>query len=104
MENGAELKVVVHLKGNRAVLGVQGDSTDPVMDVITIVHPEDALEEAFCAAADLVEQARARWATSPRNPAYQGPPPPPAAPATTQPPRRQGRQSQPTPAQTPRMF
>ena len=77
-----ELKVVVSFKGDRATIGVQGKNTDPVMERVPIINQEDALEEVFAAAIDLVARARERWATSPRNPAYQGPPPPPQAPRT----------------------
>ena len=73
-----DIKVVVNIKGDRAIIGVQGPDTDPVMETITIANQEDALQEAFVAATDLVERAQQRWAASPKDPAYHRPPPPPA--------------------------
>ena len=76
----AELKVVITLKEGSATIGVQEKDTDPVMEVVPIVNPEDALQEALVAATCLVERARERWAQAPKNPAYQRPGPPPPAP------------------------
>ena len=73
-----DIKIVVNIKGNRATIGVQAPNTDPVMETITIANQEDALQEAFVAATDLVERAQQRWAASPKDPAYHRPPPPPA--------------------------
>jgi hypothetical protein len=94
-----ELKVVIHLKGTRAIIGIQGTDTDPVVE--TLAQATGSLEEALAYVPGVVERARERWATSPRNPKYEGPPPPPApTPAPGQPARRAA-----TPrVETPRMF
>ena len=83
----SDLKMVIHLWGDRALVGIQQKDCDPVMETVRIVNQEDALQEAFVAATDVVERARAKWTTSPRNPAYQGPPPAPRpqAPAVARP-------------------
>lgn len=80
-----DLKIVVNIKGDRATIGVQAPNTDPVMETVAIANQEDALQEAFVAATDLVERALQRWATSPKDPAYQRPPPPPAPPTRAAP-------------------
>ena len=91
------LKVVVQMKGDRAVVGVQGDGTDPVVETLEAA----SLEELLAAVPGVVARARERWATSPRNPKYEGPPlPPPATPS--QPAAR--RAPTPKPEPTPRMF
>ena len=73
-----DIKIVVNIKGDRATIGVQSPDTDPVLEIIAIANQEDALQEAFVAATDLVERAQQRWAASPKDPAYHRPPPPPA--------------------------
>lgn len=54
------LKVVIHLKDRKATIGVQENGSDPVVETLTIVNQEDALQEAFVAATDLVERAKTR--------------------------------------------
>jgi len=72
----AELKIVITLKGNRALVGIQGSDTDPVLEPVEA----PTLEDALAAVPGVVERARARWAATPKNPAYQRPPEPvPAA-------------------------
>lgn len=97
MEDRGELKLVLHLKGDRALVGVQQQGTDPIVEPV----PAATLEELLGAVPGLVARARERWAQSPRNPAYQGPPiapppPPPPAVQTTrrQEPVREGRMNQ----------
>jgi hypothetical protein len=93
----AELKVVIQMKGERALVGVQGDGTDPVMETLEA----GSLEAVLDAVPGIVAQARERWATSPRNPKYEGPPAPPApTPAPGQPARRAAAPR----VETPRMF
>ena len=77
MEN-SDLKVVIHLWGDRALVGIQQKDCDPVVEPVQ----GGTLDEVLAAVPGLVARARERWATSPRNPAYQGPPPPPQAPRT----------------------
>lgn len=71
-----ELKVVILMKGTRAMIGVSRKDCDPVMETIV----DTTLDGALAAIPNLVTLARARWATNPRNPKYEGPPvsPPPA--------------------------
>ncbi|KKN39331.1 hypothetical protein LCGC14_0744360 [marine sediment metagenome] len=93
-----EMKVVIQMKGDRALVGVQGDGTDPVVETLEAA----SLEELLAAVPGVVARARERWATSPRNPKYVGPPPPPPATPT---PGKPARRSPTTPAApTPRMF
>lgn len=74
----AELKVVIQMKGDRALVGVQGSDTDPVLELVEAPGNITTLEAALAAVPAIVDRARARWATSPKNPAYQRPPEPPA--------------------------
>ncbi len=91
-----ELKVVLQMWGTRALVGVQGDGTDPVVETLEA----DSLKKLLAAVPGVVARARERWATSPRNPKYEGPPPPPVAPASSP----KLRAPAPPAAQTPRMF
>ena len=72
----SDLKVVIHLWGDRALVGIQQKDCDPVVEPVQAA----TLQEVLAAVPGLVARARERWATSPRNPAYQGPPPPPPPP------------------------
>ena len=76
-----ELKVVITIKGRNALLGVQSPDCDPVFQTIMAT----TLEQAVAAAPALVELARIRWATSPRNPRYDRPTPPPPPPLPIRP-------------------
>ncbi len=93
-----ELKVVIQLKGNRALVGIQDQDTDPVL----VTLEAGSLEAVLDAVPGLLLQARESWATSPRNPKYVGPPAPP--PATPTPSKPAGRASRSPAAPTPRMF
>jgi len=68
----AELKVVIQMKGDRALVGVQGSDTDPVLE---LVHAGD-LDSVLVQIPAVVARARARWTSTPKNPAYQRPEPP----------------------------
>ncbi len=68
-----ELKVVVSIKGGRAVIGVQQPSSDPHIETFDDVD-ESALAQEVPA---VIERARARWEESPKHPAYERPAPPP---------------------------
>ena len=74
----AELKIVVQLKGTRALVGVQAPDTDLVVE--TIAQCTGTLEEILAYIPGILARARERWATNRKNPAYVGPPPPPAPP------------------------
>lgn len=93
-----ELKVVIQLKGNRALVGIQDKDTDPVL----VTLEAGSLEAVLDAVPGLLRQARENWATSPRNPKYEGPPPPPAP--TSAPRQATGRASAAPKEETPRMF
>ena len=77
-EDMGELKIVLHVRGTQALIGVQGKGTDPALEIV----PATTLEEALAAVPGIVTRARERWVASPRNPAYQGPPIAPQAPPT----------------------
>ena len=72
-EASAELKVVLSIRGGRAVIGVQRPSADPHIEAF-----DDAdlfgLADQFPA---VVARARARWEEEPMHPAYERPAPPP---------------------------
>ena len=67
-----ELKVVVSIKGGRAVIGVQQPSSDPHIESLDDVN-ESALAQEVPA---VIERARARWEESPKHPTYERPAPP----------------------------
>ena len=67
-----ELKVVVSIKGGRAVIGVQQPSSDPHIETFED-HDLPALAQEVTA---VTERARARWEESPKHPAYERPAPP----------------------------
>jgi len=68
-----ELKVVVSIKGGRAVIGVQQPSSDPHIETFED-HDLPALAQEVTA---VTERARARWEETPKHPAYERPAPPP---------------------------
>ena len=76
----AELKVVIQMKGTRALVGIQGKDTDPVLETVEAPGNVTTLEAALAAVPAILDRARARWASTPKNPAYQRPEPPPAPP------------------------
>ena len=67
-----ELKVVVSIKGGRAVIGVQQPSSDPHIETFED-HDLPALAQEVTA---VTERARARWEEAPKYPAYERPAPP----------------------------
>ena len=80
-EASDELKVVLSIRGGRALIGVQRPSADPHIEVF-----DDAdlfgLADQFPA---VVDRARARWEQEPMHPAYERP---------TSPPRQRNRRQQ----------
>ncbi len=72
-ESSEELKIVLSIRGGRAVIGVQRPSADPHIEAF-----DDAdlfgLADQFPA---VVARARARWEEEPMHPAYVKPTPPP---------------------------
>ena len=76
-----ELKVVINLKGNRVMVGVQSPDCDPVF--ITL---EGDMAAALSQVPALIESANAKWDANPRNPKADLPEPPPSStPARSQP-------------------
>ena len=87
-----DLKVVVSIRGGRAVIGVQQPSSDPYIETF-----EDTDLPALAQEVPAVtERARARWEESPKHPAYERP----APPARPQRNRRQQGAAQDTTAET----
>ena len=69
-ENG--LKVVLSIKGGRAIIGVQQPSSDPHIESFD----DQDLPELAQEVTGVVERARARWEEAPKHPAYERPAPP----------------------------
>ena len=101
-----DLKVVIHLHGDRASIGVHRSNTDPWIHMVDDMDLEGALEQV----PPVLAEAPVHWAEHPRFPEYQRPPAPPATPRVT---RARAGQTAPvrTPAapqepqvQAPRMF
>ena len=67
-----ELKVVVSIKGGRAVIGVQKPSSDPHIETFDDADLPTLAQEVI----GVTERARARWEDSPKYPAYERPAPP----------------------------
>ena len=67
-----ELKVVLSIKGDRAVIGVQQPSSDPHIEVFDDLDESGLAEEVPA----VIERARARWEEWPKHPAYVKPAPP----------------------------
>ena len=64
-----ELKIVIQVKGTRALVGIQKKDTDPVIEPIEAA----SVEEILTAVPGILARAREKWATSPKNPKYEGP-------------------------------
>ena len=67
-----ELKVVLSMKGGRAVIGVQQPSSDPHIESFDH-HDLPALAQEV---VPVTERAKAKWEETPKNPAYERPAPP----------------------------
>ena len=94
-DNGAAegLKVVVSIKGGRAIIGVQKPSSDPHIETLDDTGLPALAQEVTA----VVERAKARWEEAPKHPAYERP----ASPAR----RRNRRQQEDEPQQqTLRLF
>ena len=77
-EKASELKVVIILKANRAMLGVQSPDCDPVYKTM-----EGDLAAVLQVVPTLVAEAKLKWTASPRYPKADLPKP--VVPATTTP-------------------
>ena len=67
------MKVVVSIKGGRAVIGVQQPSSDPHIETFED-HDLPGLAQEVAA---VTERARDKWEEAPKHPAYARPAPPP---------------------------
>jgi len=75
-----ELKVVINLKDDRIMLGVQSPDCDPVYETLT-----GTLAAALKRIPKLVAGAKEKWATNPRNPEANLPKPKPSPTAARTP-------------------
>ena len=73
------MKVVIQIMGDRALVGVQDDNTDPFLEPIQAA----ALEDVLAAVPGIVSRARERWAAQPKGATYQAPAPPPREPVAS---------------------
>lgn len=89
-----ELKIVITLKDDRAIVGLQSPDCDPIFTTV-----EGGLPAIKKQLDKLISEAKVKWATAPQNPKAKLPEPPPPPPA----PRRQATTPREEPAQ-PSMF
>lgn len=74
-----EIKVVIIMKAENIMLGVQSPDCDPVYKTM-----KGTMAEALQQVPALIKKAKQKWAANPRNPKANLPEPPPsAAPART---------------------
>ena len=73
-----ELKVVIIMRDNRMMLGVQSTDCDPVYETL-----EGNLATALLRIPELVEEAKTRWETSKLNPKCETPLPSQEPPVST---------------------
>ena len=73
------MKVVIQIMGDRALVGVQDENTDPFVEPVQAA----ALEDVLAAVPGIVSRARERWASQPKGAAYQAPAPPPREPVAS---------------------
>ena len=71
-EASEDLKVVVSIKGGRAIIGVQQPSSDPHIETFDDLDVSGLTQEVPA----VVERAKARWEDAPKHPAYARPAPP----------------------------
>ena len=67
-----DLKVVVSIKGGKAIIGVQRPSADPHIETFDDGDLTSLAQEVPA----VTERARARWEETPKHPAYERPAPP----------------------------
>ncbi len=78
-----ELKVVIILKDDRIMLGVQSPNCDPLYTTL-----KGTLSAALKRVPKLVNEAKQKWSTSPHNPNANLPTPPPAPARTSAVPKK----------------
>ena len=67
-----DLKVVVSIKGGRAIIGVQRPTADPHIETFEYRDLSDLAREVLA----VTDRAKARWEDAPKHPAYERPAPP----------------------------
>ncbi len=67
-----DLKVVVSIKGGRAIIGVQRPESDPHIETFDDLDEPGLTQEVPA----VIERARVKWEDSPKHPAYERPAPP----------------------------
>ena len=67
-----DLKVVVSIKGGRAIIGVQQPTADPHIETFEYRDLSELAEEVLA----VTERAKSRWEDTPKHPAYERPAPP----------------------------
>lgn len=79
-----ELKIVIQIKDNRALVGVQKPDVDPFLKQVELAGVDDAaiLHSLGEGLAPLVMEAEEHWAATPRYAAYTPPKPEPTAQPT----------------------
>jgi hypothetical protein len=75
-----EIKVVIVLKGDRGMVGIQSPDCDPIYKTV-----EGDLNSLLALVPDMVTNAKLQWSINSKYPKAQipAPPPPPPRPATT---------------------
>lgn len=73
-----EMKVVVTMKGRKAIISVGSPDCDPLIQMVEVQGEGDPLLGAIATVPQIAAEARTRWATAKRYPIHQAPPPPPA--------------------------
>ncbi len=72
-----ELKIVIVMREDRMMVGVQRTECDPVYETI-----QGSLSDVLTRIPNLVEEAKQKWAETPKNPKANLPAPPAPAPST----------------------
>lgn len=67
-----ELKIVIFMKDDRFMLGVQSPNCDPFYESLT-----GSIDTALQRIPGMVQEAKDKWLVNPRNPKANLPPPPP---------------------------
>ncbi|GEM_PF-6104900 len=73
-----ELKVVIQMKGWKAIIVVGTPDCDPRIELCDVQGEGDPLLGALALVPEVVRAAREQWAAAKRYPAHKAPTPPPA--------------------------
>jgi len=74
-----EIKIVITIKGDKGLVGIQSPNCDPVISI----HKGD-LQSLLGAVPAMVEEAKKRWGSNPRYPKSDFKPEPPPSPKSTE--------------------